>query len=51
MGDFQPFPDIMSTLIRNIRDDLATYGGDWTAQGFWAEKRSTHSSLRFESLS
>lgn len=26
----------MSTLIRNIRDDLATYGGDWTAQGFWA---------------
>jgi serine O-acetyltransferase len=24
------------TLFKNIRSDLATHGGDWGAQGFWA---------------
>jgi serine O-acetyltransferase len=26
----------MKSLSRQIRDDLATHGGDWTRQGFWA---------------
>lgn len=26
----------MKTLLSQLRSDLATHGGDWTAQGFWA---------------